>query len=315
MPASQSSGAVTKDGGVPSATSHRPMLAISLRLSAGIVWATMLVLVKLSAQGGANVPQMLLIRHVVSAGILLAWLAMRGNLGLMRTDRMGAHGTRAMTGTLGMALNFGAPILLPLAVATTLGFTTPIFAVILSALFLREHVGPWRWAAVVSGFVGVLVIAGPGGEEIPLWGAAVGIGAALMVAIISIQIRDLSQTENSYAIVTWFAIFSVPILLPVTLFFPWPDEPTTYALMIGIALCGTVGQLLLTNSLRYGPVSSVIVMDYAMLIWATLFGWTIFGNLPPAHLWLGAPLIIGAGAIIVWREHRASRDRPATREY
>lgn len=299
----------------PSAPRQRPLLALAVRLVAGLVLATMLMLVKFAAERGADVPHMLLFRQAVSLPILLGWMAFRGNLGRMRSQRKKAHAARAMTGTIGMLLNFAAPILLPLAVATTLGFTTPIFAVILSAILLREHVGVWRWTAVLLGFAGVILIAQPGaGAEIPPLGAAVAIAAAFMVALISIQIRDLAQTEDQLVIVTYFSAFSTPVLLGIALLFPWPTDWQVYALMLAIGVVGTAGQVLLTASLRMGRVSSVIVMDYAMLIWATFYGWAIWGRLPPANLWLGAPLVIGAGAVIVWREHYLARANAGRRK-
>ena len=288
---------------------QRPMYALLLRLGAGATLATMLMLVKLVSARGVDLPHILLFRQAVSVPVLLGFLIVRGEMGRLRSNRLVSHGIRALTGSTGMALTFGAPILLPLAVSTTLGFTSPIFAVVLSALLLHEKVGRWRWSAVLLGFAGIAIIAGPGGTDIDPLGAAVGIAAAFMVALISIQIRDLSRTEDSIAIVVYFALFSAPVLFIVSLFFPWPTDWTDYALLLLVGGFGTAAQLFLTNSLRYGTVSSVIVMDYAMLIWATLYGWLVFDNLPSVMLWFGAPLVIAAGAIIVWREHRLSKTR------
>ena len=81
----------------------------------------------------------------------------------------------------------------------------------------------------------------------------------------------------------------------------------SWLLLLGIGLSGALGQLLLTAALRFGKVASVIVMDYSQLFWATLYGWTLFATLPPASTWLGAPLIIAAGLVIAWREHRLTR--------
>ena len=84
-------------------------------------------------------------------------------------------------------------------------------------------------------------------------------------------------------------------------------DTTSWLLLLGIGLAGALGQLLLTAALRFGTVASVIVMDYSGLFWATLNGWALFGMLPPATTWLGAPLIVAAGLIIAWREHRLTR--------
>jgi len=287
---------------------QRPLLALVLRLGAGLALGTMLMLVKLGDREGIALAHLLLVRQATSIPLLLGWLALTSGLGVLQTRRLKAHAARAFFGTVGMVLNFLAPILLPLAVSVTLGFTSPIFAVIIAALWLREPVGRWRWTAVLLGFAGVVVIADPAGGSVPAGGAAVAIGAALMVALISNQIRDLAQTEDSLAIVVYFALFSTPVLFVAGLFFPWPSASSSWLLLLGIGVTGTVGQVLLTLALRFGQVASVIVMDYAMLIWAVIYGAGVFGALPPATLWAGAPLVIGAGVIIVWRERRLARE-------
>ncbi|MAF29791.1 MAG: transporter [Croceicoccus sp.] len=294
---------------------QRPTLALVLRLGAALTLATMFALVKLASEHGIALSHMLLIRQAASIPILCLWLALTSGFGVMRTQRLGGHFMRSLYGVTGMVLNFLAPILLPLAVSTTFSFTAPIFAVILSALVLREHVGRWRWAAVLLGFAGVLVVASPaGGAEIPMTGALVAIGAAFMVALVSIQIRDLAQTENSVVIVLYFSLFTVPLLFVWSLFDGWTSDPADIALLIGIGVAGTLAQVLLTLALRFGQVASVIVMDYVSLIAASYYGWYLFNNLPPASLWLGAPLIIAAGVIIVVREQILRRRRMRTLE-
>lgn len=299
---------------IPSAPTvgQRPLLALLVRLGAGACLATMFVLIKLGSERSIALPQMIFVRQFATIPVLLGWLAIRGQLSIMRSDRLGSHAGRAMTGSIGMVLNFASPILLPLAVATTLGFTAPIFAVVLSFLFLREDVGLWRSGATLLGFAGIVIVTDPFESSVPLLGAMVGIGAAFMVALISIQIRDLTRTENSLAIVTWFAIFSSPFLLVATFFTSWNLSPLDWLVMLGIAGFGIAAQILLTISLRLGSVVSVIIMDYSTLLWATLYGWFVFDAWPPRSLWLAAPLIILAGTVIVWRERIRSQEKPST---
>lgn len=293
---------------------QRPTLALVLRLGAALTLATMFAMVKLGHEHGLPLSHMLLVRQATSIPILLVWLAMTTGFAVLRTRRLGGHFMRSLYGGTGMVLNFLAPILLPLAVSTTFSFTAPIFAVILSAVVLHEHVGKWRWMAVLLGFAGVLLVAGPGGAGIPLIGACVAIAAAFMVAVVSIQIRDLAQTENSVVIVLYFSLFTSPLLLIWSFFDGWTSDPVDFALLIGIGVSGTLAQVLLTLALRFGQVASVIVMDYFSLIAAAFYGWYLFDNLPPASLWLGAPLIIAAGVIIVVREQILRRMRMRTLE-
>ncbi|MFN6933517.1 MAG: DMT family transporter [Tsuneonella sp.] len=290
-------------------SAQRPQLALLIRLGAALVLSIMLVFVKLVTESGVSLTETLFWRQLPTIPVLLIWFAARRKLTLLRSARLGAHMRRALLGLAGMFLNFGAVTLLPLAEATTLNFTTAIWAVILSALILRERVGIWRWSAVLLGFAGVLVITQPGQSHIPPFGAAVALGAAFAIALISIQIRDLSRTEHPLTIVFWFSAFSLPLLAVAMPFVMTAHTPYQWSLLAGLGLFGLLGQFLLTAALRFGSVASVIVMDYSSLVWATLFGWWIFDLLPPATTWLGAPLIVGAGIVIAWREHRLSIER------
>lgn len=286
---------------------QRPHFALVLRFVAGIALASTIALVKYIAQGGIHLAEILFWRQIVTVPLILGYFAGRGEMARLRTDRLPVHGRRAAIGVMGMFLNFGAAILLPLAESTTLGFTTPIFAVILSALILREHVGPVRWLAVALGFAGVLVIAQPGQAHMPPFGTAVGLSAGLMVALISIQVRDLGRTDEPLSIVFWFAALSSPILALAMPFVAQAHSPRQWLLLGALGVLGCAAQLLLTASLRVGKVASVVVIDYTTLIWATLYGWLIWDRLPGLATWLGAPLVIAAGVVIVMREHRLSR--------
>ena len=128
-----------------------------------------------------------------------------------------------------------------------------------------------------------------------------------MVAIVSIQIRDLGRTEPPQATVFYFSLFGTLSLAPLMPFVMIHHNPVQWLELLGIGLAGTIGQLLLTAALRFGTVASVVAMDYTTLIWTTLFGWKIFDQLPPASTWAGAPLIVAAGLLITLREHHASR--------
>lgn len=285
------------------------MLALGLRLCSALAFSLMLVLVKLTGQRGIWLPETLFWRQVVPTLAILGWLGARGELSRLRTARPWIHARRAAIGTSGMFLTLGVVRILPLAEATVLGFTAPVFAVILSALVLREHVGPWRWGAVLMGFAGVLVMAGFDLANLPLLGVTVGIGAAFMVSLVSIQVRDLARTEAPVTVVFYFSLFSLPALAPFLLWSGMQHDATGWLMLLGIGITGLAGQMLMTAALRFGTVASVMVMDYSQFGWATLWGWLVFAHLPPATTWIGAPVIIAAGVIIAWREHRLAKAR------
>ncbi len=288
---------------------QRPLLALLIRLGAIAALASMSALIKLASDQGIHLLEIMFWRQFVTLPILLGWVLMTSGMATLATQKPRRHFMRSLYGTVGMLLNFGAVILLPLAEATTLNFTAPIWATLLSLLLLKEHVGPWRWSAVLLGFVGIVIIAQPGSGHFELYGALVALGGAFMIALISIQIADLNKTEKPLTIVFYFALFSVPMTGVFMPFVMGAHDAEGWWLLLAIGVTGSIGQLLLTAALRFGSVASVIVMDYSSLFWATLYGWLLFEMLPPTSTWLGAPLIVAAGVIIAWREHRLAKQR------
>lgn len=263
------------------------------------------LLIKLAEGGGAQLPEILFFRQFGAALLVGAVVVAGPGLASLRTKRMPAHLLRAAIGLTAMALTFSAILLLPLAEATTIGFSMPIFATILGALILREPTGWRRWAAVAAGFAGVLIVAQPGGGgTIPPAGIALGLGAALCTAFISILLRQIGRTEKAMTTVFWFSGVSTLVLAPFFLHFMQPHAASTWAILLGIGLLGGTAQLAMTESLARGPVSVVVPMDYTSLLWATALGWLAFGTLPAAATWAGAPVIVASGMFIVWREHR-----------
>ena len=210
-------------------------------------------------------------------------------------------------GMTAMALNFAAMIMLPLAEATVIGFSVPIFSTVLAAMVLAEPTGKWRWGAVAAGFLGVLLIVQPGTGQVPLLGASVALVAALLTASVTIVIRRLGATERASTTVFWFAVSSLAPLGCLMLWFGRAHDPVIWAILGGLALAGGLAQLTLTGALRLAPVALVMPMDYTSLLWAVLLGTWIFGEIPTPWIWVGAPIIIASGLVIVWREHRLAR--------
>ncbi|GAA4019677.1 DMT family transporter [Sphingomonas swuensis] len=267
----------------------------------------MFALVKLASTRGVHVVESLFYRQIGSAVCATGLVLAGPGLASLRSRRVGAHVGRMALGVVAMGLNFLAMILLPLADATAIGFTVPIFATILAALSLGEPTGRWRWGAVAVGFLGVLLIVQPGGGGVPLGGATVALVAALLTASVTVVIRRLGATERASTTVFWFASSSLVPLGLLMILFGRAHDPATFAILSGMALAGGLAQLTLTASLRLAPVAVVMPMDYTSLLWATLLGALLFAEVPSASVWIGAPVIIVSGLVIVWREHHLAR--------
>ncbi len=270
--------------------------------------ATLMALVKLLSERGVSFVEIMFWRQFITVPAILGFVLMRGQLARLRTTRVTHHFRRAILGLAGMALTFGSAILLPLPEAQALQFTAPLFATVLSVFMLHEKVGAWRLSALFMGFAGILVITQPGEAAIHPLGLACGLGAAFFIALLSILIKDLNRSEEPLTIVFYFAAFTSPLLALGLPFVHVAHDTGTWLLIAAMGVCGLVGQMLLTLALRLGPVSSVIVMDYTGLGWSALYGAVLFQQYPPAATWVGAPLIVAAGLLIVWREHTLHRN-------
>ena len=288
----------------------RPFLALGLRLATAFALATMGMLVKLGSERGVHLFEMIFWRQAVTFLLIGGGLALTGRLAMVRTQRLSAHARRAALGLVGMMFTYGTVILLPLAEATTVGFTTPFFAVFLAVVLFGEKVGIYRWAAVLVGFCGVIVLVQPGASSgVSALGVAVGLTGAAMVALISFQIQDLNKTETPLGIIFWFTLLSTPVIALALPFVFTAHALETWGVLLAMSVCGAAAQILLTASLRFGSAAVILLMDYTALLWATWYGYTVFDRSVSANLWTGAPLIIGAGALIAWRERQLARER------
>ncbi|MEH6756149.1 MAG: DMT family transporter [Parasphingorhabdus sp.] len=280
------------------------MAGILTRLAAMASLAVMFAFVKLAGQQGVHVTESLFYRQMTAMPIVcfMIWRSRASWQGI-KSGKHGLHILRSFLGISAMGLNFWAMTLLPLADATTIGFTVPIFATLFAAIILREHVGIRRWFAILVGFIGVLVVIQPGGSLIPAFGAAVALAGALVTAFVTMVIRILGRTETSIVTIFWFSVYTLPALAVCAYIYGGGHDAKTWGYLLGIGIFGAIGQLAVTQSLRFAPVSTIIPMDYSALIWATLIGVLVFSEWPGLSIMLGAPIIIGSGLFIAWREH------------
>lgn len=285
------------------------LLGIGLRLGAATSFGFMAAAIKLGAEAGVRLPELAFYRFAFGLPVLLVWMALTGNFGAWRTARPLAHLGRGVIGLSTMVLAFAALTYLPLAESATIGFVAPLFSVILSALVLREPVGRHRWSAVTVGFIGVLIVMGPVGGDLPPAGLAIALAAALGVAGVTITIRTIARTESTPTIVLWFTLFAMAatgLLMP---FFGEAHDARTWAILVALGLFGGMGQLFLTSALRFAPVSVVVPFDYTQLLWAVLLGWWLWDTRPPPTTWIGAAVIVASGLYTLYREHRLGREK------
>ena len=284
------------------------LVGIALRIGAASCFAGMATLIKLGYQHGVSTVELGFYRFLFGLPPLLLWIGWSRNPGAWRTKRPAAHLWRAAIGLSTMLMGFSALAYLPLAEATTIGFAAPLFAVMLSALVLKEPVGRHRWSAVALGFVGVLIVMRPEGA-LPAIGLALAVGGAFGSGIVTITIRQIGRTEGTQTTVLWFTMLAILALGTMMPFYADGHDPVTWAILVALGTVGGVGQLFLTSSLRYAPVPVVVPFDYAQLLWAVALGWLVFDDHAPPTTWAGAAVIIASGLYTVYREHKLGRDK------
>lgn len=291
-------------------------LAIFARVIAGLFMALMSAFAKIAGNGGASSGEIIFFRQAMALPVILIWILLGPGFGTLRTNRPRAHLIRAFISLTSMGFMFYALSLLPLADAITIFFISPLVATCLSAIFLNEKVGVHRWLAIGVGFSGVLVVMQPGGSaaDVPTLGLAMAIVAAVLMALVTIAIRQLGTTENEAATVFRFTLTGALVMACLYPFFYRPHEPFTWLMMIGVGVCGAVIQIAATISLRLAPVSVTAPFDYTQLFWAALIGWLIWADLPAWTTVIGGLLIAGAGLFTFYRErlHRQTIAEQAT---
>jgi drug/metabolite transporter (DMT)-like permease len=285
-------------------------LGIALRIGATTCFAFMAAMIKLGYEAGVSTPELAFYRFAFGLPPLLIWIAWSGNFGAWRTSRPTAHVWRGVIGLATMVAAFSSLAYLPLAESTTIGFAAPLFAVMLSALVLREKVGRHRWSAVAIGFLGVVLVMRPDASDLPAIGLALAVLAAFGVGVVTITIRQIGLTEHPQTTVLWFSLFAMAAMGLLLPFHARLHEPSTWAILAALGAFGGLGQIFLTTSLRYAPVSVVVPFDYTQLLWAVLLGALIFGNAPPGSTWLGAAVIVASGLYTLYREHKLGREKP-----
>ena len=254
--------------------------------------------------GEIPLAQVIFCRNAFALPILVALLMRAGGLSLMRPRSPLNHLLRTIFGLTGMSGAFAGFTHLPLATATVLGFTMPLFLTAFSVLFLGERVGWRRWTAVVVGFAGVLLVARPGlGEALPLVPVLLVLMGAVGWALSMMTIRRMGEAgEHGVAIVMWFAIGS-SVLSGMIAIPAWvAPDPHQWMLLIGLGAISAIAQLLMTEGYRRGETTMLAPFEYAGLFFTMLIGVLFWREWPGVLDLLGFAVLVGAGLFIWWRE-------------
>ncbi len=285
----------------PSAT---PMRAALLMLGSTLAFGLMAVAIRYATR---YVPtqEVAFFRNAFGLLALLPMLLRPGHAPL-KTQQLPRYFVRSAIGLGSMLCAFWALGHLPLAQAVSLSYSTPLFVTIAAVLWLGEVVRVRRWAAVVVGFIGVLVIVRPGTAGFTA-GSLVAVGAAVLSSLVAIQIKQLTRIDSADTVVLYTYVFWVPLsLIPALFVWVWPTG-MAWLWLLATGVLGTIGQLLWTRALRLGEVSALTPISFLQLPLVTLCGWLLFNETVDRWTIVGAGIILAANAYIAHREAVLSR--------
>jgi drug/metabolite transporter (DMT)-like permease len=237
--------------------------------------------------------------------LVIPWIV-RSGPALSRSRNSGFYLLRAGVGVVSMVTWFYGITVVPLATATAVNFTAPLFATLAAALILREDVRLRRWSAVVLGFVGVLVIMRPGSERLDA-NLLILLVSSATAAMNNITVKFLARTEPPGRIVALFMLYLTPLsLIPALFVWQWPD-PRTFGALVGLGCLGTIAHLSVARALASADASACAPFEFARLPFAALIGFLWFGEVTDLWTWAGAAIIAGTSVYVAHREARLAR--------
>ncbi|MBH68852.1 MAG: RNA polymerase subunit sigma-54 [Rhodospirillaceae bacterium] len=233
--------------------------------------------------------------------IILSPIIFRNNFSILKTGSVKLHALRGLLNAGAMLCFFYGLSITPLAQVTALSFAVPLFATVLAVILLGEVIRIRRITALIIGFLGTLVIIRPGLIEFGI-GPVLIILQALIWSVALMVIKVLTRTDSSITIAIYASIFLSPIVLIAAIpFWQTPTFPQVIVMFV-IAALGTLAQTLMNESLRLGETSVVMPIEFTRMVWAALFGFCFFGEVPDLFTWTGAILIFGSTTYISIRE-------------
>jgi drug/metabolite transporter (DMT)-like permease len=297
------------------ALNPNPLRGIALKVSSVVAFTMMAALIK--AAGRVPAGEIVFFRSFFAILPILGYLIVTNTLSTaLKTKDPFGHIWRGFIGVSAMGFGFYAITRLPLPEVTALGYASPLFVVLLSAVFLSEKVRIYRWSAVLSGLVGVVIISWPrltvlqngvGAEE--TFGALATIAGAFLAAVAMLIVRRLVRTEATQTIVLFFSI-SASVIALGSIPFGWVAlNPAQIMLLMTAGIIGGVAQIALTESYRHAEASVLAPFEYASILLALIIGYFVFAETPTAYTLIGSAIIVFAGIFIILRERALGLQR------
>jgi drug/metabolite transporter (DMT)-like permease len=245
----------------------------------------------------------LFLRALGSLAVVSLMVLPYSGLTAFRTVRLRDHAARGVSQSLSQTFLIIAFSLMPLASATAINFSAPLFAALASIFLFHERVGMARWIALTIGFAGVLIVTQPGVGTFQM-GALFALGNAVLYGTVTAGVRGMTATESTETLAMYQGVMlaaAFALLLPLGVKLPtWIDA--LVLILNGVA--NGIGQYWWTRSLHLAPTSAVTPFYYFSLVWALILGFLVWGDVPTASLLIGSVIVVASGLTLLWRETR-----------
>jgi len=263
----------------------------------------MVIFVK-KASENLHIFEVVFFRNLLAFIVMLPILKFTG-LAAIKMNNTKLFFMRGFFGAIGMLAGFTCLTLIPLAQATAITFSKPIFITIGATIFLGEIIKARRIAAIILGFIGMLIIVQPGVNSFS-FGIMLAIIAALAHSLSALTVKKLTLTDTPQAIITWMVIILIPItFIPAVPVWQWPSFET-WLYLWAMAIVGTLAHFLWTKSYSMAEITSLEPIEFIKLPIIALFAWMIFSEIPGTWTWVGGLIIFMSTIYIFHREAKAT---------
>ncbi len=251
--------------------------------------------------------QIVVLRHICSIVIVLVWSAwlMRG-IPRFYSKRMSGHFWRATFGICAMEMWFYSISIMNITLATALSFITPIFSTILAIVFLGEKAGIRRWGAVITGFIGMLIILRPDISGVSNAGWIV-IGASILMAGSGVMVKSLTSSESPETIVFYMSLFMLLWSIPIAIPYWQAFNSSQLSMAFIIALCSTIAHLCMARAFVRTELVVLAPFDFTRLIFTAALAYIFFGETVDAHTLAGSAVIVASAVYIAHRESKKKK--------
>jgi drug/metabolite transporter (DMT)-like permease len=239
---------------------------------------------------------------ITGAAIILPF----AGLSAYATQRPRDHIARGLSQSISQTCLVLAFSLMPLAGAVAINFSSPLFAALVSIVWLKERAGFARWSALLIGFIGVLIVTDPGANSLTV-GALFALINAVMYGTVTVAVRGMTRTESANTLVIW-QLTVIAFFHSFLLLFGWQTPtPLDALLMFATGFTNAVGQWFWTRALHLAPAAAVTPFYYLMLVWALAIGFLVWGDVPTVSLLVGSGIVVTTGLFLFLREARLQR--------